>query len=76
MEFVGISQKSHRKGVIALKSSDWESLIKFELEVLTNSKFFSLLKSIAGITAPDWLPMERKMFKNYISIISQANAEE
>ncbi|HPF08751.1 MAG: hypothetical protein PHU99_09880 [Candidatus Cloacimonetes bacterium] len=69
MGFLGISQKSHKQAVIALKSSDWESLIKFELEVLTKSKLFSLLKSIAGITDPDWLPLERTSLHAYRNIV-------
>jgi len=74
MGFLGISETGLEAAVLALKSMDWHSIFRFERKVLTQSKFFALMRSIAGITESDWLPLERKSLRSYLNIILREDA--
>ena len=71
LNFLGVSESNLVNARLAQKCNDWETLIRFEKEVLNQSSFFTLMKSIAGIADPDWLPMERTSLRTYLQIIQQ-----
>ncbi|MCB5265701.1 MAG: hypothetical protein LHW41_05615 [Candidatus Cloacimonetes bacterium] len=69
LKYIGTSTEDLNKAIFALKSSDWQTVSEFEKNLLISSPFFSVLKKIAGITDPEWLPIERVSIKDYIQII-------
>ncbi len=68
MQFIDVGSDQHKEAVLLYKELKWQALQEFEKSVL-NGKFFMLMKRIAEIEDPDWLPIDRTALKEYFSII-------
>lgn len=69
LDFLGIPRDELVTALLALQGSDWDFLAGFERIILDESKFLTLMKSIARITDNDWLPLERACMKEYLGIV-------
>jgi hypothetical protein len=68
MQFIDVGSDQHKEAVLLYKELNWQALQEFEKSVL-KGKFFRLMKRIAGIYDPDWLPLDRAVLKQYFAVI-------